>query len=294
MLRRLLPLVLLTVPFSPMSADIIELKDGTIYLGTAVVENPTGITITSFGREETIPQSEILLLSKDLAALSSTEVEIRLPDRSVLKGKIRNYDEDIGLLLETYFGTITLPPRAIEVIQDPVRRTLFFGVPFQAGLTAGFQAPLADMADNFGGSFTLRANAEWNTGLLRGLYAGLEFGWLPLDYTTSTAVSYHLFDLTAYAMYRYLGTQLASGVLNRFIPFALLGGGVTYITVRDDRPAAPLEIRNEISPVLRVALGADARITSSLSVRAAGGLFAVIQSSLFATAYGELGLVFTP
>jgi hypothetical protein len=29
-------------------------------------------------------------------------------------------------------------------------------------------------------------------------------------------------------------------------------------------------------------------------VRVAGGLFAVIQSELFTTAYGELGLVYTP
>jgi len=140
---------MLAIPFTPLSADVIELKDGTVYLGTAVVDDVAGITISSFGQERTISQSDILLVSKDLAAFSATEVEIRLPDRSVLKGKIRNYDEEIGLLLETYFGAITLPPKAIEAIQDPVQRELFFGVPFQAGLVAGYQWPLGDLAENF-------------------------------------------------------------------------------------------------------------------------------------------------
>ncbi|HXK37041.1 MAG TPA: hypothetical protein VJ553_05675, partial [Candidatus Paceibacterota bacterium] len=90
--RRLLLVAMLTIPFTPLSADVIELKDGTVLFGTAVVEGTTGIAISSFGQKRTIPQSDILLLEKDLAAFSATEVEIRLPDRSVLKGKIRNYD----------------------------------------------------------------------------------------------------------------------------------------------------------------------------------------------------------
>lgn len=290
----ILSLFLLALPLLATNADVIRLVDGTVFLGTAGVQGSEGIRIRSFGDEQTIPQSDILFMGQNAAALAESDVEIRLPDGSVLKGRIRDYDEEIGLLLETYFGTITLPPKGIREIVDPMQRTRYSGVPFQAGLAADYRIPFAELGKNFDNSYAVRANAEWNTYLARGLYVGLEIGYAPMDYVGSANVTYNAIDLEAYGMYRYLGMQLSKGFLNRFIPFVLAGGGVSYIAVHDERSTAPAERRNELSAILRGAGGVDVRIVRMLSLRVEGGVSATIQSALYPAAYGGLGITVTP
>ena len=107
------------------SADIVWLKDGGICLGEIEIVDPTGITIKTFGETKKILQSEIVKSEKRLDNIKKLYIAIQLKDGSIIKGTIQNYDEEIGVLINTGLGQNTIPVSSIKEIYNPTIRELY-------------------------------------------------------------------------------------------------------------------------------------------------------------------------
>ena len=104
-----LAVILVLLFFSGANADVIQLKNGEVLLGKASVGDSNTVIIESFGKKRNVRQTDILKIDGDLTSLAKEECEVLLSDDSVLKGKVKNFDDDVGLLLESAFGAITVP-----------------------------------------------------------------------------------------------------------------------------------------------------------------------------------------
>ncbi|MGQ9615518.1 MAG: hypothetical protein ACUVWJ_03860 [Spirochaetota bacterium] len=261
--------------------DVLYLKDGRVYLGNPVSADATGITFNVFGEMITIDQSEILRTENDHSALREKPLEVALKDGSVIKGKIVDYDEEIGFLVDINFGALTIPAESIKVIEDPVQRNFYNGFPVHLGITGGYHNTMGEPGSDFGGSLNLSLFAEFNTGLIRGLFAGIESSYFIMNHKTDPDLKYNVITLLPYAMYRVLAFQSYKSFLKSFVPFVALDGGVALVAVRDKRTTAIREKYGEINLAFSPSMGFDYFITEKILLRLKGGWMFVPQNTSF-------------
>lgn len=274
-------------------SDVIHLKNGEVYLGKANVVDSNTISIESFGSKNNFRQTDLLKIEPQLQAVADIRYEVLLADDSLLKGKLKNFDDEIGLFLETTFGEITVPTRGIKKIYDVVQRTKYYGEPYLAGLNGGYYIPIGDFKSNFGNFYYADFFADFNITRVRGLMIGVDFLFVPMDYQPSQDVSYVSYALAGHAMYRYL--DLTSGsipVLNRLVPYAKVGAGLVYVSVEDNRPTAPIDVRSEASPLLLGGIGTDILVARGVSVRLEAGVLSIVQSTLYSAFTLSGGVVY--
>src|SRR4030065_490921 len=157
------------------SADVIRLNDGTIYLGKVASASEDGVVLDILGKSLRVPSARLSKTDTDLEALRSQALEVFLLDGSVIRGKVKDYDSEIGLFVDLEFGEITIPLDSLGSLQDPVQRSRYRGFPFQAGILGGFHQSIGSLGASFDSNFSISAFAEFNLQWLRGLYAGVDF-----------------------------------------------------------------------------------------------------------------------
>ncbi len=263
-------------------ADVIRMNNGDIHLGKANVTNPESIEIETFGKKIYVQQKDIRSIETDITSVESTHVEVILPDDSILRGQIKNYDDEIGVFLKTSFGEITIPAVGVKQIYDTNQRTHYYGDMFMVSLTGGYYFPFSNLGSNFDADFLAGLTCETNLRVVRGLAIGVHGLFLPMEYTLSEHVTYKGYGMMGRISYRY-GDLLFSSmvVLNRIIPFAGIEAGGMYITVKDERNIAPLEMRNALSFAGVVFAGADVMVVRGIALRLEGGVFSLYQGSVY-------------
>ncbi len=263
-------------------ADVIQMNNGDIHLGRANVTNPESIEIETFGKKIYVQQKDIRSIEADITSVESTHVEVILPDDSILRGRIKNYDDEIGLFLKTSFGEITIPAAGVKQIYDTNQRTHYYGDMFMVSLTGGYYFPFSNLGSNFDADFLAGLTCETNLRVVRGLAVGVHGIFLPMDYTPSEHVTYRGYGMMGRISYRYGDLRFSSlMVINRIIPFAGIEAGGMYITVKDKRDTAPLDVRNELSAAGTVFIGADVIVWRGIALRLEGGMLSLYQSSLY-------------
>lgn len=289
-----LAVILVLLFFSGANADVIQLKNGEVLLGKASVGDSNTVIIESFGKKRNVRQTDILKIDGDLTSLAKEECEVLLSDNSVLKGKIKNFDDDVGLLLESAFGAITVPTVGIKRIHHILQRDRYYGKPFNVGLAGGYYLPAGDFKTNFGNGFYANLFAEMNVTRVRGLLLGLDFLYVPMEYTPSSNVSYVSYALGAHVAYRYLDLSMGGiPVVNRFIPYVKAGAGLMYMAVEDSRADAPVELRNEMSPFMTAGAGTDVVLVRDVSLRLEAGVLSIYQSGLYPALTFSGGVVYS-
>ncbi|MCX7024511.1 MAG: hypothetical protein NT080_07815 [Spirochaetes bacterium] len=223
---------LMAAAFSAYS-EVIFLSDGQILIGSLIGPVESGISYRAFGAEITIPLNRILKTEKMLSSIADTTLNIRLKDGSQLKGKIVDYDEEIGLFVDIGFGVLTVPIPAIAEIFDLPLRERFAGSPAQVRAGAGLYIPLLGSGDYFGPSWTSVLGALVSLPFMRGLYAGIELGVSGADYLDSDTTSYLFASVEPELELRFMGWRMKDGFLGKMTPFASLRGGMTYISLKD-------------------------------------------------------------
>jgi small nuclear ribonucleoprotein (snRNP)-like protein len=272
--------------------DVIRLKDGTIYLGQVTTASDEGVVLAALGKTIRIPTSEISKTETDLEALRNQALELALKDGSVIRGKVKDYDGEIGLFVDLEFGEITIPPESLGSIQDPVQRSRSRGYPIQAGISAGYYQPVGSLGSSFGSNFSISAFAEFNLKIVRGLYAGVDFSHLFLTYKPDADLSYGISALTAGPIYRLLLLRTSNlPFIKDLVPWAGLSAGVAYVAVRDRAAATS---NGEMDPVFGASLGLDYHVWARLLVRLSGRWLLLPQSaSAFHLLAGGLGLAYS-
>ncbi len=278
--------LLVFLAFSGVRADVIRLHDGSIMLGKIESVERNEVSIDSFGQKRKVSNNDILKSEQSINGIQSTPLEILLKGGSILKGKIQDYDEEIGVLVNIDFGKITVPVASIEKITDPAQSWAYKGSPFNAGVVGGYYKPLGSFADNFRGSFAGIAFMEMEVGFIRGLYAGVDLMYMHTAYATYDEVRYYLYSVFPFAMYRFVQLRDNWRIFSSLVPFASLGIGGTYILRLDERSVAQSPLAKDLDYSFLVKAGVDYFIIRHIAVRASAFSYLIPQSSSLLTAVG--------
>lgn len=266
---------------SVVYADAIIMKNGRIYLGKIISATAKGIVIESLGKSYTISQTDIVKSGQDVRLLSGINVSVEMMDNSFIKGEVDNYDDEVGLLLKTDFGLLTLPADKIKSVTDTGQKGAFSGNYFHLGITSGVYFPIG----SFGKSFSLQpfvsVLGEVNSRFARGLYFGAELGYLFMKYR-QPAVKFNSFYLDAYVQYRFLQLRGLKTGPRILVPFFGAGAGVLYVARRDDRSLSRIFWRTrkqDMNALYVASLGLDIYAHNNVIVRISGGWRGVQQKS---------------
>jgi hypothetical protein len=270
-------LILGLFSFSSVYADVIRMQDGRILLGKVTSTDSQGIVINSFGQSYNVSQSEIAKSEKDFTTLQKQSVEILLKDGSIIKGKIQNYDDEVGILVSIEIGALTLPVQNVKIIEDPDQRIYYNGYPFQIGFSAGYFLPQGDAAKSFDNGMNYSLFFEFDSGLYRGLFWGVDLKWFSLKYSKNSDYSYSMMSGDIYAMYKFLFFRSSQSLLRHLVPFVSLGGGPAYITLEDKRSDAVQEYYSEVDLKVTASAGLDVMIGSRAFVRIGAQYFIITQ-----------------
>jgi hypothetical protein len=197
-------------------------------------------------------------------------LEVHLKDGSTIRGRIKDYDQEIGLLVDIDFGSLTIPFESVRTIEDPRQRKRFTGSLLQAGLAAGYFWPVngGPLEVAFASSGSISLFAEINLLFVRGLHAGVEVSQFFMNTPSSADLAYGISTLTASAVYKMFMFRTSSmAYVNRLVPWVSTGGGVAYISVRDGRSNALQSSYGEMDPAWCMGFGLDFAAQEWLAVR---------------------------
>jgi len=286
------------------AADVVWLNDGSVYFGAIESADASGITIKTFGETRKILQSEIVKSEKTLDNMKNMPVDILLKDGSVIKGRIQNYDEEVGILVITDLGQSTLPVSSIKEIYNPTIRELYnpkkketgatvikeTGTPlmFNIGITGGYYIPVMGLASDFNNSYNLSIFGECNPGLIRGLSFGGEFSTILIDSNVDDN-DFSIYAFQPYIQYNFLQLKDSSSFIKYFTPFVSAGVGAAYIKKKNS-----YDERSETDTIGNLKIGLDYAITESLAARFYTGIETILQKDKnFNRALFDAGIMYS-
>lgn len=269
---------LITLTSSPAYSDVVWLQNGKIYLGEINTAESDGITIKTFGETRKISMEDIFKTEKSLDSLKYQQIDITLKDGSVIKGKIQNYDEEIGINVNIDFGNITLPVQTVDSITDQSRKKHYGGSDINVGITGGYYCLLGEASDSFNNFFKLNLFAEFNTGLTRGLFAGIDIAFTFMDYSGKDNLSFSMYSFQPYAIYRFFNFRNSSSFMNRVVPFVAAGMGIAYL-IKENSSDSGLNEMSELNFTYSLRPGTDIEIIENLWLRIYTGFESVPQKS---------------
>ena len=277
-----------------LKADVIRIKDGRIFLGKIVSTDSSGITIESFGEKKQFRHNEILETSNNMNSLKDSTVEVNLLDGSVMKGKIQDYDDEVGILIDGGFGRITLPVKNVKAINDYDQKKRHLGRDILAGFSGGYYLPIGTAGDNFGSSFIINLFVEINPGFSRNIFVGGDLDYLNMNCTSASNVKFFQSGFHPYLSYRFFSFQDSKSFLKKVTPFVSAGIGASYIIRNDDRANASSSQKSEIDLSFLFKAGADYSITERVFVRLSMfGYYVTQKNDAFTVAGLSAGAVFT-
>jgi len=269
-------LILLFLGFT-LCADVIRMKDGRIYIGRVLTVNPDGVVILSMKDKLTVNFDGILKTDPDFRNLQDRELEVTLLDGSKMLGKVKDYDPDIGLLMEIDFGMITLPLENVKSIMDYAQKRKITAHFMQIGTQGGYYFIIGDLSTIYTSNFNINLFWELNLDfLLPGLFAGATLSYHNVTCIDYIDFSYMLFNLNISGIYRLLIFRTDPGFLRNFVPFAALGVGA----------AVPMQTVNEETTMefdisFTASLGVDYYLFDDIFIRLSGTWTTVLQSQLW-------------
>ena len=275
---------------STLSAEVLFLRNGEIVIGDFVSADSGTITLRSMGTERTVSSTDVLRTEKGLMDIGEITVQVVLKDGTSIRGKLTDFDEEVGLFIDIGFGTLALPIAAIARIEDPGRIAVYQGTKMSLGLSGGISTPLDSDYGLSGGGGVL---AEIKTGLARGLYAGFSLGGEYLAYAADSNVKIVNADFQIYALYKLLALGEVFPALELLTPYASLGIGGTLVTLLDSRVDAPVDQRGILSFSTALAFGLEWKLPANISLRTGGELDGILQTSgLFLIPKARLALLY--
>lgn len=270
------------------SAEVVLVRDGTLYLGKVTSIDATHMVMDCFGKQEKIPTGTILSNLKDVSALKNSRNTIVLKDDTHLSGTIENFDDEIGVLINIGFGTLTIPVNSIKTIYNAAQRKYHLGATFKFGGTISLQKVTGDLQDDFSLFPRFSLYAEFMLRGARGLFAGVDFSFRAMGNAASGDLSYRTFSLRPYLMLSWLDFRKMAGLFSRMTPYVSLHAGAAYTTLEDRRSYVTSNIINELNIEGALGLGFDIRLNGTLSLRLGAEYARVFQKN---SSYADLSFM---
>ena len=262
--RRSLSLLIVLMISIPAFADVLFLDNGEVILGVLLSAGDGNVVIRTLGQERRIDAGKIERTETGVAALKDVSLEIYLRDGTVIRGKILDYDEEIGVFVDISFGNLALPLSTIQRIQDPLKVPKANKEDILLGLSGVLELPISS---TFGLSWGMAATAEFKLSPSARLYLGTDLLWNSLGYQPSDEVDYTLAGVRLYALYRFSGYWDGSVFGTIIIPYVKLGGGAVFVQARDGSAGAAVEFQGSMTSMASVQVGADFRLPAAFSLR---------------------------
>jgi small nuclear ribonucleoprotein (snRNP)-like protein len=270
-------IILLACMPAMLLADVIRLQNGDVYLGKITNTDSEGVNLESFGRNIKVSHKDILRTEKDMSLLKNQDVEIILKDESNIRGKIQNFDDEVGVLVNIDFGSLTLPAKSIKSITEPSQKEYYAGKPFVIGISGGYYMVNGPLKKNFNDNMLFTIYGEANTDLIRGLFAGVELNYMLMDNKFNSNLKYNIYNSNFYASYRFFNFRTSSGFIRNFVPYGSFGIGLSYVAANDSRSNVPRKKSSEMDLNYKASLGFDYFLTKSVSLRVSSSWQSILQ-----------------
>ncbi len=269
-----------------LTADVIILKDGTVFIGEIKTATSKGIVFDSMGTTKTFNQQSIQKNTSDIKDIQNIPVEVTMKNGSVIKGYIQDFKKDSGLNLKTDYGPLTMPANGIISIQISGQKKNYTGPRAVVGIIAGCYFPVGPFKDRFEIQPNISAFAEINSVFARGLFFGIDAGYLFMKYRHDNDLRFDGGSFRVYAQYRFLDLRVLPSPARFLSPFIAAGAGILYVARRDNRDYTfGLTRKNEINALYTAAAGLDIFATESIIVRIQGGWLGVQQKNSLMNAF---------
>jgi hypothetical protein len=99
-----------------LQAEVIVTKGGSLMIGEITGRSATSTEITAFGQKHVVEAENLLATTETIEPYIKRGVLVVLTDTSVVRGKLRDYSEDIGLYVDSEIGPLTIPSSKIDHI----------------------------------------------------------------------------------------------------------------------------------------------------------------------------------
>jgi hypothetical protein len=264
--RHALLLCLLLFAASGIGAEVLFTDDGNVIIGTIVKSEGGLSTYRTLGGQIAVESASIMRSEPSIDSLAELPVFVELMDGSMLRGKIVDFDPDIGLFLDISFGVLTIPGASVKSIKEPKQDRLYSGNPFGARLGASWYLPIGGLASQFGPSLRFEATASYMLPKVRGLALGLDLSYSLADFTAREDVDYDFIALEPLVSFHYLDWRTKSSFIRMFSPFAEAGLGP--VLVRADDTSGSLDKLGEMSLGAFAKLGCDIDLIKGFGLRA--------------------------
>jgi len=214
-------------------AEVVYLNNGEVLIGTIKQTTSKGVVYETYKGDIELALGQILRTEPTLDNLKSIPVSIQLKDSSVLRGKVVDFDPEIGIFLDIAFGTLTIPLNGIDRILEMKQAVRYNGNPFQLSAGGGMYFPIGDSGTDFNPSWFGSTTFHLAIPGIRGLYGGIEASFLGADYTGNSTTDYYFIIITPELTYKYLGLRVREGFSSAFTPFVAISAGPCYIHIYD-------------------------------------------------------------
>ncbi len=245
-----------------LQAEVITTKSGSLMIGRISARNGNTTEVTAFGEKHVIESEDIVSTTDSIAPYIQRRVLVILTDTSIVKGKIRDYSEDVGLYVDTEMGPLTIPAGKIDhiIFHDSESAKPPPLVIYHLGLLGQVSYGLASdtMRLGVGGTFLgeIPMPSRWVPTL--GLAASYES-------ISASQSALRFSEMSAYVYARRSFYPL-TGVLQRLGFAFTLGGGTTFAQVHDSRPS-PFSPNAEIQGIFVFKTGFEVTAAKSIRLR---------------------------
>lgn len=275
-MRFALPVLMLLFLTAQLSAEVVFLRNGDVLIGKITSAGSGTVTIQTFGDERKVPSKDILRSEPGLSDIKDLALQVILKDGTSIRGKLTDFDEEIGLFVDIGFGILALPITAIDKIVDPSVVVHYGGYRHILGVSGGVAFPPGgDYGLGYHGALT----GELQLARLRELYALASFAWMDPGYTGDVGVSLQTWSLLVGIRYKFVAFGEIFPALEILTPYATLAAGGSLVTLFDTRAVALVDQRGLLTSSLAASVGLEWKLPASLSLRTEGGANFIFQTS---------------
>jgi hypothetical protein len=271
---RIIIAALLAIGMFPLEAEAIFLSDGEVLFGS-IEKTATGeVSVIAYGSGEIRRALVVARTEADPKTLIGAKLEVILKDGSILYGILVDFDEELGIFVDLYFGILNLPFPVIHQIfldqqklsdENPISLSLGFTVlqPINSTLFGLSSAPHLTLESMIPGS--------------KAVIVGESIDYFIMTYLPSDEVRYGIMNLSLSLRIRLIPLFTGVESTSPFSPYLQLGGGVAFVAVVDNRADAQNTNYGTLDAQARVELGFELRISPRFSLGACGYVYMILQ-----------------
>jgi hypothetical protein len=257
----------------PCSADIVILADGEFLVGS-VEKTPEGVLFRNDGKGPPRVLTDVVGVEQDPQSLKGTKLKIILADQSVIRGRLADWEDGLGVFIDTPAGTIRLSSETILQIfleKDEPPREPAVAVELGGMVLRPFEA------DRFGLSWAPLIAVETSLPGSDVVSVGLSCDSVFLNYLPSSEVTYNVLDFSLTVNAKLIPLFSKTTARSFLSPYLKAGVGGAFVMVTDNRKNSQSKNYGTLDFQSRLECGVDIPLSSQFSLESSLSASAILQ-----------------